>query len=177
MYRDMTRNHHHRREHGRHERGERDSEAWGGRRRLRHGDVRAALVVALTEGPTHGYELGLRLERRSSGAWRPSPGSIYPTLQLLSDEGLVVGEDRDGKRIYALTSTGRAEAAERTKRGEAMPWESDHDDGTQGLRETVHEVRLAAKQVSAAGDDTQRGRAKAILLEARRQLYELLAKG
>ena len=76
-----------------------------------------------------------------------------------------------------MTSTGRAEAAERTKRGEAMPWESDHDDGTQGLREAVHEVRLAAKQVSAAGDDTQRGRAKAILLEARRQLYELLAKG
>jgi DNA-binding PadR family transcriptional regulator len=167
----------HRRDSGRHERGDRDAEAWGGRRRLRHGDVRAALVVALTEGPTHGYELGLRLERRSDGAWRPSPGSIYPTLQLLSDEGLVVAEDRDGKRIYQLTAAGRTEAAERTRRGEAMPWETGHDDGSHGLREAVHEVRLAAKQVSAAGDDAQRERAKAILIEARRQLYGLLAKG
>jgi DNA-binding PadR family transcriptional regulator len=168
-------------EHGRRDRGRGqrpyDSDAWGSPRRLRHGDVRAALVHGLVDGPAHGYELGLRLERRSGGVWRPSPGSIYPTLQLLADEGLVLAEEQDGRRVYALTKRGRAEAAERASRGEPMPWELARDDGSQGLREAVHEVRLAAKQVSAAGDDKQRARAKAILAEARRQLYELLAKG
>ena len=67
---------------------------------MRHGDVRAAILLGLTEGPAHGYEIGQRLLRASGGAWQPSPGSIYPTLQTLSDEDLVTSEEREGKRIW-----------------------------------------------------------------------------
>jgi DNA-binding PadR family transcriptional regulator len=139
--------------------------------------VRAALLAALLEGPAHGYELGLRLQTRSGGAWRPSPGSIYPTLQQLADEDLVTAVERDGKRIYALTARGRADAAEREKQGEGSPWEGITDDSAQDLRDAVHSLRMAAKQVSAAGDAKQRARALEILVETRRQLYEILAKG
>lgn len=144
---------------------------------MRHGDVRAALLMALGEGPAHGYELGRRLERASAGAWRPSPGSIYPTLQLLADEELVSAEERDGKRIYTLTALGAAEAKERTKRGEGEPWRAAFDEESGELREAMVALKMAAKQVSTAGTVTQRTQAVAIVVGARRQIYDLLAKG
>jgi len=144
---------------------------------MRHGEVRTALLLALQDGPAHGYELGQRLERASGGMWRPSPGSIYPTLQMLADEDLVSSEERDGKRIYTLTRTGRAEAKERTDRGEAAPWQAAYDDESRDLREEVDAVRMAVKQVGAIGSAEQRTRAREILAEARRQIYEILAKG
>src|SRR5579864_6524404 len=88
----------------------------GGGRRMRRGDIRTALLGALEEGPAHGYELIGRLEQKSGGMWRPSPGSVYPTLQMFEDEGLVRSEERDGKRTYELTDAGRAEAGERRER-------------------------------------------------------------
>ena len=74
---------------------------------MRRGDIRTALLTALTDGPAHGYEIIGRLEEKSGGMWRPSPGSVYPTLQLFEDEGLVRSEQRDGKRVYELTDAGR----------------------------------------------------------------------
>jgi len=129
--------------------------------------------MALSEGPAHGYEIGQRLLRASAGAWQPSPGSIYPTLQTLSDEDLVTSEERDGKRIYTLSKTGQAELAEREKRSEGAPWE-----GARGgeLREAIVALRMAVRQVGAVGTTEQRARAKTIIDEARRQIYELLAK-
>src|SRR6266567_4286449 len=70
------------------------------------GDVRAAILVLLTEGPMHGYQVIHELTDRSGGMWRPSPGSVYPTLQLLEDEGLVRSEEVEGKRIFQLTEAG-----------------------------------------------------------------------
>src|SRR5262245_53359556 len=78
--------------------------------RMRRGDIRTALLAVLAEAPGHGYEVMQRLEEKSGGAWRPSPGSVYPTLQQLQDEGLVTSTERDGKRIFELTDAGRAEA-------------------------------------------------------------------
>lgn len=155
---------HDRRQHPHHERGG---------RRLRHGDVRAAILLALSEGPAHGYEIGQRLLRASGGAWQPSPGSIYPTLQTLADQDLVTSDDRDGKRIYTLSKAGEAEIAERAKRKEGAPWA-----GTRGgeLREALVALRMAVRQVGAVGTADQRERTKAIVVEARRQIYELLAK-
>ena len=143
---------------------------------MRHGDVRAALLLALEEGPAHGYELGQRLERISGGSWRPSPGSIYPTLQTLADEDCVSVEERDGKRIYALTKAGKTEASERGKSAD-VPWQQATDEDSDGLREAVHGLKLAARQAFSAGNEEQRQKARAIVIEARRQLYELLAKG
>ena len=149
---------------------------WGEGPRMRRGDVRTALLLALVDGPAHGYELSTRLEQKSGGAWRPSPGSVYPTLQLLADEGLVEAEERDGKRIYALTKAGKTEATERGKAAD-VPWQQATDEDSDGLREAVHGLKLAARQVYSAGNEEQRQKARAIIVEARRQLYELLAKG
>jgi DNA-binding PadR family transcriptional regulator len=144
---------------------------------MRHGDVRTALLLALADGPAHGYELGQRLLLVSQGAWQPSPGSIYPTLQAMADEELVTSEERDQKRVYSITRRGRALLKERADRGEAAPW-ADVQAGPGGpLREAATGLKMAAKQVAVVGTPEQRERATAILTEARRQLYELLAKG
>src|SRR5262245_59324577 len=91
--------------------------------RMRRGDIRTALLAALSEGPGHGYDIMQALEEKSGGAWRPSPGSVYPTLQLLEDEGLVRSFERDGKRIYEITDAGREEATRRVDEAGGTPWE------------------------------------------------------
>src|SRR6187549_3195421 len=88
---------------------------WGGPPRMRRGEIRTVLLGALTDGPGHGYDVMQRLEEKTGGAWRPSPGSVYPTLQLLEDEGLVRSTERDGKRVYEITDAGRAEAQRRAE--------------------------------------------------------------
>src|SRR5436190_18869251 len=99
---------------------------WSGRHfgrggpRARRGDVRAAVLALLAEKPMHGYEMIQELDDRSGGLWRPSAGSIYPTLQLLEDEGLIRGEEQDGKKRFTLTDEGQKQAEERT--GD-LPWE------------------------------------------------------
>src|SRR6478752_9338081 len=90
--------------------------------RARRGDVRAAVLALLAERPMHGYEMIKEIEERTEGAWTPSAGSIYPTLQLLEDEGLISGQEIEGKRRFTLTETGAAEQAE--KAGEQTPWEA-----------------------------------------------------
>jgi DNA-binding PadR family transcriptional regulator len=114
------------------------------------------------------------LEQRTGGAWRPSPGSVYPTLQLLEDEGLVRVEVQDDRKVYELTDAGRAEAAQRAEQGGGPPWATDGRDP--GLRRELVQLADAARQVARAGDDERRERATAILKEARRQLYQLLAE-
>jgi DNA-binding PadR family transcriptional regulator len=144
---------------------------------MRHGDVRAAILLGLTEGPAHGYEIGQRLLRASGGAWQPSPGSIYPTLQTLSDEDLVTSEEREGKRIYTLTRRGQAEVDQRAKREDGNPWEGAYGDEMGELREAVHGLKMAVKQVAAVGTADQCAKVKAIVAEARSRIYELLAQG
>jgi DNA-binding PadR family transcriptional regulator len=125
----------------------------------------------------HGYDLIRELEERSGGAWRPSPGSIYPTLQLLEDEGLVTGEERDGKRVYTITESGRAELEERRTRGKGEPWEfGELGEGFGQLRESGFQLASAALQVARTGSEAQRKQAAEILTDARRKLYALLAE-
>ncbi|ROO59241.1 PadR family transcriptional regulator [Micromonospora sp. Llam0] len=149
----------------------------GGRGRRRP-NVRAAVLALLVEGPMHGYEMIRELDSRTGGAWRPSPGSIYPTLQLLEDEGLVVGTvDAAGgsRRQYALTDAGRPEAEQAA---EQAPWtqlapetvESWHDVRESGMQ-TLHALR----HVMMNGTAEQRERALAVLDETRRKLYAILA--
>ena len=94
--------------------------AGGGR--ARRGDVRAAVLALLAERPMHGYEMIKEIEERTDGAWTPSAGSIYPTLQMLEDEGLISGQEIEGKRRFTLTDTGRAEQESRA--GERTPWDA-----------------------------------------------------
>jgi DNA-binding PadR family transcriptional regulator len=152
--------------------------AWGGRRRMRRGDVRAALLVLLDEGPQNGYGLMQEIERRSGGVWRPSPGSVYPALQQLEDEGLVRAAEDEGRRVFALTDEGRAHVAEhRDRLGE--PWAAVTEDVGEvrmELRSLLDQLRLAIIQVASAGDDVQITRAKELLAETRRALYRILAE-
>jgi DNA-binding PadR family transcriptional regulator len=125
----------------------------------------------------HGYEMIQELETRTSGVWRPSPGSVYPTLQLLEDEDLIIGEESEGRRRFALTDAGRAEA---DRQGQRPPWE----EVTAGvaplawsLRDALGQIAQAAWAVAGAGDETQQAKALEILKDARRRLYAILAEG
>ncbi len=156
---------------------------------MRRGDIRTALLAVLAEGPGHGYELITRLEDKSAARWRPSPGSVYPTLQLFEDEGLVRSEERDGKRVYELTDAGRAEATERAERYGSTPWEPGPEAGRGGLEDAFRGARkasewirpaippllMAVKQVGMSGSDAQRDKATKVLQDATKELYRIMA--
>lgn len=143
--------------------------------RMRRGDTRIALLGALADGPAHGYELIQRLEERTRGMWRPSPGSVYPTLQMLEEQGLIRGEQRDDKRVYAITEAGTAELQERLSRAGGPPWANADLGGHGPLRHAIGQLALAAKQVGMQGDPALVERATAVLNDARKQLYAMLA--
>lgn len=143
---------------------------------MRRGDVRLALLDALLDGPAHGYELITRLEERSSGMWRPSAGSVYPTLQLLEEQGQISGRDEEGKRVFELTDSGRQEAeAVREARARSPFGEGGFGEAHRNLRATLGQLGMAARQVAQVGDDDQISAANAVLVEARQKLYRLLA--
>lgn len=147
----------------------------GGGGRARRGDVRAALLALLAERPMHGYEMIQELGERTGGAWKPSPGSVYPTLTMLEEEGLVTAVDLDGKRRYALTPEGTA--AMEAHEGPA-PWEQvvgEADPAMFELRDALGGTMGAVKQVFRVGSPAQQARAVEILTDARRRLYEVLA--
>ena len=122
----------------------------------------------------HGYEMIQQLEERSGGRWRPSAGSIYPTLQLLEDEGLVSGEEVDGKRVLSLTDEGRKAAEERSERS---PWESGEEDSPyHQLRREGFGLVNAARQVAQVGSAEQATEVAKILADARKRIYSILSK-
>jgi DNA-binding PadR family transcriptional regulator len=144
--------------------------------RMGRGDVRAAVLALLAERPMHGYQIIQEIEDRSGGAWKPSPGSVYPTLQLLADEGLIVAEEANGRKTYALTEGGRAEAAAAADR--QAPWlaSSEREGGFAALPKAGMELAQAAAQVGRTGSPEQVQQAVAALDEARRRLYSILAQ-
>ena len=148
----------------------------GGRGRpgVRRGEVRTLILGALDERPMHGYEVIQALEQKSRGMWRPSAGSIYPTLQLLSDEGLVSSEEVDGRRTYSLTDEGRKVLAENP----APTWdEADDADAKQpDIRRLAMELAAAVIQVQRVGSARAKREATKILTDARKQMYRLLSE-
>ncbi|HZI92518.1 MAG TPA: PadR family transcriptional regulator [Thermoleophilaceae bacterium] len=144
--------------------------------RARRGDVRAAALALLVERPMHGYEMIKEIEERTQGLWRPSAGSIYPTLALLEDEGLIRGEESEGKRRFALTDDGREQAEGRKG---TLPWEqvtAGADPGEIRLREAFFALRAAVLQVGGAGSEEQAARARDLLDETRKRIYAILAE-
>lgn len=147
----------------------------GGRGRARRGDVRASILALLKDRPMHGYEMIQEIVERSGGAWKPSPGSVYPTLQMLEDEGLIASESEGGKKLFTLTDAGRTEA----EAGPEAPWE----EAGRGVDwEAVNEIRQAGfglmeafGQVWKTGTPDQRQKAVEVINEARKKLYLILA--
>jgi DNA-binding PadR family transcriptional regulator len=156
--------------HGAHGRGGR------GARSGRRANVRAALLALLAERPMHGYEMIQELESRTGGVWRPSPGSVYPTLQLLEDEGLIGSESTGGRRRFTLTEAGRSEAESAAS---SAPWEEFSDDTVSSwhdIRDATFGAMNALRQVMMTGTDEQRQRAVDVIAEAKRKLYAILAE-
>jgi DNA-binding PadR family transcriptional regulator len=140
--------------------------------------MRAAAIELLSERPMHGYEVIQELESRSGGVWKPSPGSVYPTLQLLQDEGLVTASEIDGRRVFTLTDAGRTEVGSRREQGSVPPWVEMADDAgapVQRLARALRSAVMASKQLLHDGTPAQQQQAEAILADARRKLYALLA--
>jgi DNA-binding PadR family transcriptional regulator len=153
-------------------RGERGS---GRGRRSRRGDIRTAILALLAERSMHGYEMIQEIKERSGELWSPSPGSVYPTLQLLVDEGLINDEGSGSRRLYALTEEGRAVAA----KIETPPWEEiarDADPRDMSLRDAIGQLMGATAQVAQAATDDQKRRAAEVLNGARRELYAILGE-
>jgi DNA-binding PadR family transcriptional regulator len=150
----------------------------GGGRKARRGDIRTAALLLLAEEPRNGYQIMQEVEERSDGAWRPSPGSVYPALQQLEDEGLVRSEEIDGRKAFQLTDAGRAHLAERDPERPA-PWEEmsgGFSPPVVELGKIMREVAVAFTQVMH-GSDAQLAEARKVLVNARRELYRILADG
>jgi DNA-binding PadR family transcriptional regulator len=146
--------------------------------RARRGDVRAALLVLLAEEPRNGYQLMTEIEQRSDGVWRPSPGSVYPALQQLEDEGLVRVEEADGRKAYTLTDAGRAHVDERGDEL-AAPWDAvkgDMGEGAWELMGAMRQIGMALFQLTHSGTERQQQQAREVLDDTRRSLYRILAE-
>jgi DNA-binding PadR family transcriptional regulator len=149
-----------------------------GPKRKGHGDVRGAILILLTERPMHGYQIIQEIGERSGGLWTPSPGSVYPALQQLEDEGLVRIEQAEGRKVVHLTDGGLAYVqGHREELG--IPWEM----ATEGfgeefleLRSLIGQVAMATMQVAQAGSNSQIAEARRLLADVRRQLYRILAE-
>jgi DNA-binding PadR family transcriptional regulator len=146
--------------------------------RVKRGDVRAAALALLADEPRNGYQIIQQISERSEGVWRPSPGSVYPALQQLEDEGLIAATTAEGgRRAYELTEEGRAYVAAHPEELQA-PWDvvakSVGDDAIE-MRKLFGTVAMAAGQVARVGTRPQRDQARQILTDARRKLYQILA--
>jgi DNA-binding PadR family transcriptional regulator len=151
----------------------------GGWRKARRGDIRTAALLLLAEEPRNGYEIMQLVEERSEGVWRPSPGSVYPALAQLEDEGLIRSEEADGRKVFAITDAGNALLAERGADRPA-PWE-EMSSGAGGeyaqIGKLIREVAFAFSQIARTGSPSQLAAAREVLTNTRRELYRILGEG
>ncbi len=141
------------------------------------GDVRAAILALLQEGPRNGYQLMSEIEERSDGAWRPSPGAVYPALQLLADEGLIAGEESGGRRTFSLTDAGRQHIEEDPEAARPA-WEAmaqDEPGEMPGLFAQAARLGGSIVQLAHAGTPEQIRAAERLLEQTRRRMYQILA--
>ncbi|GAA3128579.1 hypothetical protein GCM10010466_19140 [Planomonospora alba] len=152
---------------------------FGRGRKAKRGDVRAAILALLAEEPRNGYQIIQEIAQRSQGGWKPSPGAVYPALQQLTDEGLVLSEEHDGRKTFRLTEAGRAYVAEHADEVRA-PWKEmtpDVDESTWELVELARQSGFAMMQILQTGSEAQIRQARQQLVETRRRLYQILADG
>jgi DNA-binding PadR family transcriptional regulator len=142
------------------------------------GDVRAAILALLKEGPRNGYQIMSDIEDRSRGAWRPSPGAVYPALSQLADEGLIIGDESGGSRTYRLTDAGR-EYVEQNPEMARGAWESQEQQDAwevPGLFAEAARLGAGIVQIAHAGTPDQVRAAERLLQRTRRELYRILAE-
>jgi DNA-binding PadR family transcriptional regulator len=146
--------------------------------RARRGDIRAGILALLAEQPRNGYQIMQELEQRSQGVWRPSPGSVYPALQQIEDEGLISGESTAGGRVFQLTDKGRA-YVEGHREQVSAPWawaSNAAGDPARELFGLFRNIAPAIAQITTTGTAAQIVEARKLLIETRRSLYRILAE-
>ena len=146
--------------------------------RARRGDMQAAILGLLAEQPMHGYQVIQELANRSGGAWTPGPGSVYPTLQAMEEQGLVAGEQDGSRRVFSLTDDGRAAMESPDHEREPMPWEqiAQASGPRLAMRQSIGALFAAGAQIERTGTDEQVEKAVALIDQARKALYLLLAE-
>jgi DNA-binding PadR family transcriptional regulator len=162
-------------EHGHGEHGRRGGHR--GRGRAQRGDVRAAILLLLADEPMHGYQLMHAIADRTEGAWRPSPGAIYPTIAQLEDEGLVITTADSGRKLVTLTEAGRTHLAEKADTmTDPFTEITAQAGGTNDLRGAIEQLHVAARAVAQTGNSAQIAATAEVLSQARRSLYLILAE-
>lgn len=144
--------------------------------RMGRGDVRASILVLLAERPMHGYQVIREIEDRTGGRWKPSAGSVYPTLQLLADEGLVAATTAEDRKVYSLTEAGEEAAAGAAG---SAPWESSESPAgghASAIPKAGFELAQAAAQAARSGSADQQRLVVEALDAARRRIYSILAQ-
>src|SRR5437016_3925135 len=152
---------------------------FGPGRKARRGDIRTAALLLLAEQPRNGYQIMQEVEERSEGVWRPSPGSVYPALAQLEDEGLIRSDQIDGRKVFVITDQGR-ELLEQRGSETPAPWEQISGDVSEAafeIRHLIRDVAYAFAQVMRTGSDAQIAKARDVLVQTRRDLYGILADG
>jgi DNA-binding PadR family transcriptional regulator len=154
---------------------------WGWTRpapKVKRGDVRAAALSLLAEGPRNGYQIIQEIAERSGGLWKPSPGSVYPALQQLEDEGLIRAEQTGGRKVYRLTDEGQVYVEEHADEL-AAPWAAvaeTVDDGAMELHALLGQLHMAVGQATQAATPAQINEVRKVLGNARRAVYAILAE-
>jgi DNA-binding PadR family transcriptional regulator len=149
----------------------------GGRGRRRRGVLPVAILMLLDEEPRNGYQLMQTIEERSGGRWRPSPGSVYPTLSQLEDEGLIRAVEREGTKLFEITDQGHERLAD--SKTDPAPWAEEEDPDAPDVHRMASlmiQIGKAAWQVAQEGDERQTEQAYQTLAETRRALYRILAQ-
>lgn len=153
---------------------------WGDKPRTRRGDIKFILLELLAEHPQHGYELMKELEARRGGFRRPSPGSVYPTLQMLEEGGYLTSEEVDGKRVYRITESGRQFLSDRNQHSHSRNARDSFGDSKPSelieLRQTLTQLNDAVAQVARSGNVEQINRVRDLLAQVKRDIYTLLAE-
>ncbi|MBH8562210.1 PadR family transcriptional regulator [Nostoc sp. CENA67] len=175
--------HHHGKDHGKHFVDEMFGRGWGDEYRTRRGDIKFLLLELLSERPSHGYDLIKAMEARYGGFRRLSPGSVYPTLQMLEEGGYLTSEQQSGKRVYTITEQGRQLLAERAQQETSdSPWDA-FKSFVKGkpqefieLRNVVGELATVVIQVARSGNVERMNRVRELLEETKREIYTILSE-
>lgn len=160
---------------GRH-RGRGPFGGWGDQPRTRRGDIKFLLLGLLAERSQHGYELIKELEARRGGFRRLSPGSVYPTLQMLEEGGYLTSEPVEGKRVYTITESGRQLLDERSQQSDEGCGFAEKPTELIELRRTLTELNDAVAQVARSSQPEQANRVREMLVQVKREIYKLLAE-